>query len=417
MRFIIILTVVFFLVDLYVFRGLRSLNLIGRPYLSNIAFYVYWGLTVIAIAGVIILSFNFERITDADFFPNVYYLTGFVALIYIPRITILIFQAGNDLFYFSGLGLHKLFPGSETLSSIYGWLLNHRWLTLLGAFLAVANFGFVLHGITMGRFGFQVKEVEIVSHKIPDAFNGYRIVQISDLHIGSFYGYEDKLKEAVSMINAQQPDLILYTGDMVNNKAGELAHFIGIMQQLNAGDGIFSVLGNHDYGEYVQWKSKEEEHENLEQLKLLEKECGFRLLMNENIRIMRDSAEITIIGVENIGEPPFPQKGDFQKALAGCKQEDFKILLSHDPSHWKNEVQNLEDIDLTLSGHTHGMQYGINTSWLKWSPVSLKYPQWCGLYECEGGQKLYVNPGLGFIGFPMRAGIRPEITLFVLRSR
>lgn len=249
-------------------------------------------------------------------------------------------------------------------------------------------------------------------------FDGFRIVQFSDLHIGSLKGHEDKLITAIDLINAQKPDVIFFTGDIVNNLAIELDGWENILSKLNARYGVFSILGNHDYGDYFPWKNKEDKKENLEDLKNRHKKMGFKLLLNNAEIIEKSGEKIAVLGVENWGKRPFPQYGKLDKALERAGDTEFKILLSHDPTHFDEQVAGKTDIALTLSGHTHGMQFALNFGGIKWSPVSWKYPKWRGLYQNKNtGQYLYVNIGLGYIGFPGRVGTDPEITVFELKTK
>ena len=247
------------------------------------------------------------------------------------------------------------------------------------------------------------------------AFDGFKVVQISDMHIGSFHGHENQVKKAIELVNEQKPDLILFTGDLVNNFTEELNGWIPILSNLKAKYGMYSILGNHDYGDYYEWENEAEKAKNLNDLKQAHKNIGFRLLLNENEKISINNSEIAIVGVENWGLPPFPQYGNLNAAMNGSAEMPFKILMSHDPSHWDAEVIEKTDIDLTLSGHTHGMQFGIEIGNIKWSPVKYKYPRWAGLYK-DKDQYLYVNRGFGYIGFPGRVGMPPEITLIELEK-
>jgi predicted MPP superfamily phosphohydrolase len=225
------------------------------------------------------------------------------------------------------------------------------------------------------------------------------------------------VQQGVDKILKLKPDLILFTGDLVNNKAEEMLDYIDVFKQLAAPLGVYSVLGNHDYGDYVQWESKEQKTENLDRLKQVHGQMGWRLLLNENVLIERDGHKIALLGIENwSAKANFPKYGKMDQAHPGTEEVPFKILMSHDPSHWEAEVLNkYNDIDLMLSGHTHGMQFGVEVPWLRWSPVQYVYKQWAGLYE-SGHQKLYVNRGFGFIGYPGRVGILPEISLLELSS-
>jgi predicted MPP superfamily phosphohydrolase len=286
----------------------------------------------------------------------------------------------------------------------------------MGIIIGILLLTLILYGIVYGKFHFKTEKKCLKFENLPNEFNGLRIVHFSDLHIGSWVGSELKLQEAVNLINAQNPDLILFTGDLINNFVEELDGFKSILKQLRAKYGIYSVLGNHDYGDYFDWNIEEERIQNLENLKKAHNDLGFHLLLNDSAILNKKHSKIGIVGVENWGLPPFHQNGDLQKALDTLSEtSDFNILLSHDPSHWNQKVLKRDDIDLTLSGHTHGMQFGIYTRKLKWSPAKWKYPEWGGLYE-KDKHKLYVSTGLGFIGFPGRIGVRPRITLLELRN-
>jgi predicted MPP superfamily phosphohydrolase len=251
---------------------------------------------------------------------------------------------------------------------------------------------------------------------LPESFDGYKLTQISDIHSGSFDNM-DKVKYAVDLINEQDSDVILFTGDIVNNKTDELLPYVDVFNKLKAKDGLYSVLGNHDYGDYVSWDSDEAKDQNLEDLKTLQKEIGFDLLLNESRYLEKNGERIALVGVENWGAGGFKKAGDLKRAAAGIHKDDFKILMSHDPSHWEKEViQDDYNYHLTLSGHTHGMQFGIEIpGWFKWSPVKWRYKYWAGIYE-EMGQYINVNRGFGYLAFPGRVGIWPEITVIELKK-
>ena len=238
---------------------------------------------------------------------------------------------------------------------------------------------------------------------------------MSDIHSGSFDNYE-AVKRGVDLANEQKSDLLLFTGDLVNNEAKEIEPWIELFATLDAPYGKYSIFGNHDYGDYIEWPSFEEKHKNLETLAAHHKTIGFNLLRNQHVVLEKDGEKFFLAGVENWGKPPFPQHGDINKALQGIENKDFTVLMSHDPSHWKAQVvEHSNKVHLTLSGHTHGMQFGIEIPGFKWSPVKFKYPEWAGSYE-QNGKKLYVNRGFGFLGFPGRVGIWPEITVITLKK-
>ncbi len=289
-----------------------------------------------------------------------------------------------------------------------------EFMAKLALGLGAIPFFALLWGMVKGATDYQVRRVTLHFPNLPLAFDGFKVLQISDLHTGSFNSTEP-LRRAVALINKQGADLVLMTGDLVNNRATEVEPHIPALAQIRSALPIFSSLGNHDYGDYVPWASPAEKQANLLRLMRNHAKIGWTLLNDTSHTITRGSDKIAIIGVQNwSSHANFPKHGNLPKAHAASGDAPFKILLSHDPSHWEAEVVNYPDIDLTLSGHTHGMQFGVNLPGLKWSPVGYVYKQWAGLYE-QGRQKLYVNVGLGYLGYPGRVGFLPEITVFELR--
>ena len=285
-----------------------------------------------------------------------------------------------------------------------------RPFTLVGVGLALYSFGCIAYGSFFGITRFEVKEVEYSSPRLPDGFDGYRIVQLSDIHIGSWQGRQKSIQKLVDMANGQKADLIVFTGDLVNQQSHELDAFAPILSQLHAPDGVYSILGNHDYGTYYRWKSPEEESANLDYLLRQEGAMGWTMLNNDHAIVRHNGDSIALIGVENDGEPPFSQFADLPKAIRGTDGM-FKILLSHNPTHWRREVLPQSDIDLMLAGHTHAMQ----AIFFGHSLAELMYPEWRGMYT-EGGRSLYVNIGIGYVGLPFRFGAWPEITVITLKK-
>lgn len=286
------------------------------------------------------------------------------------------------------------------------------FLSRMALLAAGLMFGGFVWGTT-NRYRYHLKKMKLTVKGLPEALKGLKLVQISDIHSGSFDNKE-AVAAGVSMILAQNPDLIVFTGDIVNDRAAELKPYLEVFSQLNAPLGVYSTLGNHDYGDYVEWESAAAKADNLNTLKQYHQDMGWKLLMNEHIVLNKDGAEFALLGVENwSANSRFPRLGKLSEAYKGLegKSLPLKILLSHDPSHWDAEVRkDYGDIDLTLSGHTHGMQFGIDLPWFKWSPVQYAYHQWAGLYA-ENNQSLYVNRGYGFLGYQGRLGILPEITV------
>ena len=293
---------------------------------------------------------------------------------------------------------------------------RRRFVSLIGMGVAAIPFAGMIYGMLWGRYNYRVVKHTLYFDDLPEAFDGYRVVHISDIHSGSFDNAE-KVQYGIDMINAQQGDVIFFTGDLVNNKAEEMRPWIAHFKQLHAKDGVYSVLGNHDYGDYLQWDSPDEKAKNLETLKQIHQQLGFCLLNNESVFLSRGQQRIAVVGVENWGQG-FIKKGNLKQALSQVDKKDFKILLSHDPTHWQYEV--LKDpnfIHLTLSGHTHGMQFGIEIPGvIKWSPAGWRYKYWGGVYK-EKDRYINVNRGFGYLAFPGRVGMPPEITVIELKKK
>lgn len=285
-----------------------------------------------------------------------------------------------------------------------------RLIVIISYLAALYGLGCLIYGTIEGKKHFQVKKVDIELKGLPEAFDKYRIIQLSDIHIGSWTDHGKAMRKAVELCNKEDADLIAFTGDLVNNEAKELDEYMPIFKQLKSKDGVVSILGNHDYSPYIRWKTKEAQHQNLEALISKQKELGWTLLLNDHIVLHRGNDSIAVVGVENVGNPPFPDFGDLPKAI-GNTESMFKILLSHDPTHWRRNILPETDIPLMLAGHTHEMQC---TFW-GFCPIMFKYPEHNGLYQ-KGDQFIYVNPGLGYVMFPFRIGAWPEITVITIKS-
>jgi predicted MPP superfamily phosphohydrolase len=286
---------------------------------------------------------------------------------------------------------------------------EYKWIGLIIAFLLLTS---LIIGIFWGRWNWKVHRIELEFPHLPESFHNIKLVQISDVHIGSFFENHNKVKKAIQKINDLEADYFFFTGDLVNNTADEMQGWEPIFREIQAKKGKFSILGNHDYGDYVRWENQEQKRDNLIQLIDSHREIGFTPLLNKAVEL---TDGFWLLGVENWGKAPFRQSGKLDETLKNIPNEHFKLLLSHDPSHFDEQVIHT-NIDLTLSGHTHGMQFGIERFGIKWSPVSFRYKKWGGLYK-KGNQYLYVNRGFGYIGFPGRVGIYPEITEIVLKKK
>ena len=399
------------LVDGISFTGL----MIDFPVIRNpVSIGVFWLIPAVFLAGLQIFVKKFLTNNKPGFFAGFYVFTGFFLAFYIPK---LLYSAFLLLEYFIKLPAYPLFRFFSEAGTIGEFMpagpLN--FISMIVLPLSIVIFFVIIGGILFGRFNFRVHPVEVLSKDLPTAFDGLRLVHISDLHLGSLHGHQDKIRKAVDMINRESPDLIFFTGDLVNNLAEEADGWTGLLSEMKSRHGNFSILGNHDYGEYYDWPDEESRMHNMDRLIRAHNASGFTLLLNRSARIRVGSEEIFIAGVENWGLPPFKQYGDLGKALQDIPKGAFTLLLSHDPSHWNEEVVEKTSIQLTLSGHTHGMQFGIRTTKFRWSPLQLKYPRWIGLYQ-QGFQYMYVNPGLGYIGYAGRIFIPPEITLITLKK-
>jgi predicted MPP superfamily phosphohydrolase len=403
---------VLLLIDLYTFKGLKELlRNASNQNLRKIFVITYWIINLGIYTIWIYLFFKTRGHIVEISYKFVYTAFGIFLMFYLPKLIFTISLVINDVSLF----LISLLKSNS--ASAPGELINRgTFITYLGAILSTISFFTLGWGMLVGRYRYKVHHKKLQFDSLPPEFDGFKIVQLSDLHVGSFFEEFDKVEAGLKMVMDLKPDMILFTGDMVNNYSKEAEPWINQLKSLDAPYGKYAILGNHDYGDYSRWPSKEAKAENLQRLKDIEKEMGFDLLLNENRKIEKNGQSFSLIGVENWGLPPFPQHGNLKKALEGSDDESFQILMSHDPSHFDAQVTSESDVDLTLSGHTHGMQFGVELGNIKWSPVKYKYPKWAGLYD-SGKQSLYVNRGFGYIGFPGRVGIMPEITLIELSSK
>jgi len=350
------------------------------------------------------------------------YAGAMVFIITFSKLFIIIFLLTDDIFRVVKWAYDKIFSSTTPLAEgavpavLKQGISRSDFLVRSGLIVASLPFIGLIWGMVKGAYDYQVKNIKLNLANLPKSFHGYKIVQISDLHVGSFVSKEP-LEEAVRIINEQNADIILFTGDLVNNRSDELNIHKAALSKLKAKHGVFSTLGNHDYGDYVKWDSDELKRENLQTLIDGHREMGWDILMDEHRHIEKDGEKITLIGVQNYSmHLRFPKYGSLPKATKNIAYSDFNILLSHDPSHWRGEViQDFPQIDLMLAGHTHGFQFGVDLPNFKWSPVQYVYKEWAGLYT-EGKQQMYVNRGLGFLGYPGRVGILPEITVFELHK-
>jgi len=402
-------------VDFYTFRGIRKFGTDWNEYLRCGLISGYWLVPVIIVGMIVYMSFFRQPGPGTSLMPLVQFVLGLFVLFYVPKLVFILFQLGEDIIHLLAKAAGRLSPAESTAASTAMKISRSQFLSRVGIIAAAIPFAAIANGIWRGKFDFTVRRHSLKFSNLPSAFDGLKVVQISDFHIGSFIGSEEHVKKAVHKINEQNADMLLFTGDIVNNKAEELKNFLPILEKLKARYGKYAVLGNHDYGDYVRWPNPASKQKNMAQLREYIQAAGFKLLLNESEIVAAGGQKLALIGVENWGLPPFLQYGDLQKAQQDTADAAFKILLSHDPAHWEAEVLGKTDIDLTLSGHTHGMQFGIDIPGWRWSPVNLRYKHWGGLYK-ENKQYLYVNTGIGFIAFPGRVGMPPEITVLEMKK-
>ena len=403
MRWIITIAILLAL-EVYAFQAFKTLF----KFWWSLSTYV--GVTLIVV-GLMIYSF-YQPTPNGSLTGFRAYMIGFFLSLMALKLSIIVMMFGEDIVRFFIFLYRKLFTSSvDNLPS------RRKFISTIALGLGAIPFLSLLYGMFKGKYNFKVLAYELEFENLPKAFDGYQITQISDIHSGSFDNKE-KIEYAINLINEQNSDAILFTGDLVNNLAKEMQPWTSVFSQLKAKDGVYSILGNHDYGDYYNFESQTQKQENFEDLIKVHSELGWDLLRNENRELIRGEDKLHLIGVENWGKGGFKKAGDFEKASQGIGAEEFKILLSHDPSHWDEVIKHHEkDVQLTLSGHTHGMQFGIEIpGWFKWSPVQYRYEQWAGLYK-NAQRFINVNRGFGYLAYPGRVGIWPEVTIIKLKRK
>lgn len=370
--------------------------------------FAYFLFVIMVVGNLIFYTLILDRSTANE--PKLMYAIGFFLSLFVFQILVTIFLMGEDIFRIPQ-GIYAYFSKIPDQNQFLPQ--RRKLISQIAVGLAAIPFTSLLYGMFRGKYNFKVLTYELEYDDLPEAFEGFKITQISDIHSGSFDNPK-KVQYGVDLVNAQGSDVVFFTGDLVNNKAEEILPWIETFKKINAKHGVYSVLGNHDYGDYMRWESPEAKKKNMQALEKAQKQMGWDLLLNQSRFIEKDGQRIAVIGVENWGSG-FKQVGDLNKALADVSEKDFKILMSHDPSHWEAEVlPHPFKIHLTLSGHTHGMQFGIEIpGWIKWSPVKWRYKQWAGVYQ-ESDQRLNVNRGFGYLAYPGRVGIWPEVTVITL---
>lgn len=400
------------LMDIYIFQALKAVLPAGSSRVRVAVIVIYWLFAVATLATLLLFPYlNYESWPKA---ARTYIFSILVASFF-SKLVASSFFVIDDIRRGATWLIMRIFrnPAPGSIDPEEGGISRSVFLSWLGLAFGGGLLSTLVYGFS-NKYNYQLKRVSLAFDNLPSAFKGLKIVHISDIHSGSFMD-KHAVEKGVQKILKEKPDLILFTGDLVNDRAVEMNDYIDVFNKLNAPLGVYSILGNHDYGDYVRWDSEEARHANLQQLKEVHKQLGWKLMMNENVVFERNGEKIGLLGVENwSAKGRFPKHGILKDAHAGTENIPFKILMSHDPSHWDAEVRTTySDIDLTLSGHTHGMQFGVEVPGFRWSPVQYMYKQWAGLYK-EGNQHLYINRGFGFIGYPGRVGILPEISVLTL---
>lgn len=391
------------LIDFYAFQSVKTIS-------KNKLVYIGYWIFSLAVLGNVIYQLSIIN-NSKGLSQSLMFAFGLMILSIAPKFLAVLILFSEDIFrIFKGIFTYFSTSNSST------FLVERReFVSKIALGLAAIPFASVLYGMTRGKYNYQVINHTLFFEDLPSAFDGFKITHISDIHSGSFDDAE-KIAHGIELINEQNSDVILFTGDIVNNTADEMTPWISHFQKLTAKEGKYSVLGNHDYGEYVRFDTNQEKEANFQAIKDIHPKIGFHLLLNDSVYLERGTDKIALVGVENWGTR-FKKAGDLGVASKNIAKNDFKILLSHDPSHWDAEVKNhINNYHLTLSGHTHGMQFGIEIPGFKWSPVQYIYKQWAGIYN-EGAKFINVNRGFGFLAFPGRVGIWPEITVITLKKK
>jgi predicted MPP superfamily phosphohydrolase len=407
--FIPVILAIMVVLDIYVFQAVRASVSPQSPRLRA-AVLILYGLVAVG-CWVTVVSLPYWRAPEAHRSFRLIVITLVMAL-YLGKLIASVFLIIDDLRR-GGVWFYSLFSGPRGTAAAGQGISRSVFLSRLGLLMGGTLLATLIYGFS-NKYDYKVRRVRVRAPKLPEAFRGLKILQVSDIHSGSFDNF-GKVARGVDMMMALKPDVIFFTGDLVNDRATEMEGYRELFSRLRAPMGVYSILGNHDYGDYVQWPSAEAKARNLQRLKDIQAAMGWKMLNNAHVILERGSQRIAVLGVENwSAKARFPKYGDLARAYAGTEDVPYKILLSHDPSHWDAQVRTqYPDIDLMLAGHTHGMQFGVEIPGIKWSPIQYAYPEWAGLYR-EGSQYLYVNRGYGFLGYPGRVGILPEITLIEL---
>jgi hypothetical protein len=403
-------TLFFLALDTYVWQGIKTITPNWTNRAKSILKWSYWGYTVFTFVFFLLVRFEFIPLPAA----MIKVLSAVAFAIVIAKLFWVFFLLIDDIIRLFRWIYQYFFTDIETAPDRPSGISRLKFLQYTGLAVGAAFVGTAIWGIFKGAHNYTIHRKKIKLAGLPDAFKGLKILQISDIHSGSFWDRE-AVAQGIKLINEQKADVVFFTGDIVNDRSDELVPWMDLFSQIKAPMGVFSTLGNHDYGDYVPWPTPEAKRKNLQDLISYHKQMGWDILNDEHRVLEKDGQKLTIVGVQNwSAKARFPKYGNLEKAMDGAPKDTVKILLSHDPSHWREQVVGKQtDIALTFAGHTHGMQFGIDTKFYRWSPVKYVYKEWLDLYT-ESNQHLYVNRGFGYLGYPGRMGIYPEITVVTL---
>nr|MBC7614342.1 metallophosphoesterase [Pseudopedobacter sp.] len=403
-----VITILLLLFDVYISKAILNIYPKWSPKKQNNFKLIWWGYSILLISCVFISIFFNMDIAIRTIILVAFFITFVSKFFFIPILFI------DDIRRFFVWTKRKI-KSEEELKEDENSISRSEFLVKSGMAVAVIPFMSLTWGIVSGAYDYRVRKQTVFFKNLPKEFDGIRLGQISDIHSGSFYN-KKAVQGGVEMLMKEKADFIFFTGDLVNGKTSEMRDYQDIFTKVKAPLGVYATFGNHDYGTYEKWPSENTRLKNLEDLKKVHQLMGWDLLMNENRRLKVDGAEIGVLGIENWGSGRFPKFGKMEEAIKNTDDLPVKLLLSHDPSHWRAEVlTKYPQIDMSFAGHTHGAQFGVESEYLKWSPVQYIYKEWDGLYK-QGSQQLYVNVGYGFLGYPGRVGILPEITIFELKQ-
>jgi len=409
---IVAIAVILILIDLYIFQAVKTTLHSFTSVWKKSLMILFWSITALSVLGIVLVNLPVSSLFSWDFKRVI--IVGII-IIYFSKVFGVLTLVIDDIFHAGLWVFRKFFPSENPASPSASGITRSEFMSKASLIAVAVPLSTFSVGIISGAHNYRLRRKTIYLPNLPSAFDGIQIGQLSDIHSGSFFS-RPGVKKGIDLLIDQKPDVVFFTGDLVNDTAGEVAKYKDLFSKVKAPLGVFSTLGNHDYGDYQNWPDLQAKKNNLADLIRVHKEMGWDILLNENRTLKVDGEEIAIIGVENWGAGRFSKYGDLEKAYQGAQDKPVKLLLSHDPSHWDTQIRpQFKDIDVTFAGHTHGFQFGVEIGNFRWSPSQYIYKQWADLHQ-EDNQYLYVNRGFGFLGYPGRIGIMPEVTMIELKK-